>query len=119
MPTTISWRDSYPHMITGNVLKLLTLHSPTARAISHVLNEQGTGYECLKSIVLKSESNYMKEYPRLIQIVKFEGDWRSQWWVFQNRSNKLSLQSILSSLKLQILKNVLCLCVIPNNTQIK
>ena len=45
-------------------------------AMSHVLNEYGTEYECLKLIGVKSESYDMKEHPRLIQIVKFESDWR-------------------------------------------
>ena len=37
----------------------------------HVLNEQGTGYECLKSIEVKSETYYIEWHPRLIQSVKF------------------------------------------------
>ena len=44
--------------------------------ISHVVYEQRTGYECLKSTGLKNESYHMKEHPRLIQAVKFERDWR-------------------------------------------
>ena len=40
--------------------------------IGHVLNEQGTGYECLNSIGVKSESYHMKEHPRIIQIVKMD-----------------------------------------------
>ena len=45
--------------------------------ISHDLNEHGTGYECLKSIGVKSESYHMNEYPTLIQIVEFERVWRT------------------------------------------
>ena len=50
-------------------------------SISHVLNKQETGFESLKLIGVKSESYHMKEHPKLIQIVKFEHDWRkgSQW----------------------------------------
>ena len=42
--------------------------------ISHVLNEQGTGYDFLKSIGVRSESYHVKEYPRLIQTLKSELD---------------------------------------------
>ena len=52
---------------------VVTFHS--LHKISHVLNEQGTGYECLKSIGVNSKSYHMKEHPRLIEIVKFERDW--------------------------------------------
>ena len=49
----------------------------------HVSNEQETGYECLKSIGLKSESYHMSEHPRLIHIVKFDLDRRkgSLLWI--------------------------------------
>ena len=40
-----------------------------------VINEQGTGYQCLKSIGLKSETYHIKKHPSLIQFVKFERDW--------------------------------------------
>ena len=46
----------------------------SVRWISHVRNEQGTKYKCLKSIGVKSEPYHRKEHPRLIQIMKFERD---------------------------------------------
>ena len=43
-----------------------------SKFISHVVNELGTGYECLKWIGVKSESYHQS----LIQFVKFECDWK-------------------------------------------
>ena len=35
------------------------------KRIGHVLNEQGTGYEYLKSIELKNEARHLKEHPNI------------------------------------------------------
>ena len=43
--------------------------------ISHVLNEQGTGYEYLISIELKNESRLVKEHPKVSKSANFEGYW--------------------------------------------
>ena len=72
--------------------------------IGHVLNEQGTGYEYLKSIELKNGARHLKEHPNIITKIGLEG--------------QASLQSILSYLILVVLKSVPCLCVLTNNSQI-
>ena len=46
-----------------------------ALAISHVLNEQGTGYKYLKSIELKNGSFHLKEHPKLSTFVEFQSYW--------------------------------------------
>jgi len=43
--------------------------------ISHVLNEQGTGYEYLKSIELKNGTHHLKEQPNVIKFTKPEIYW--------------------------------------------
>ena len=43
--------------------------------IGHVLNEQGTGYEYLKSIELKNGSRHLKEHPNISKLTKFESYW--------------------------------------------
>ena len=40
--------------------------------IGHVLNEQGTGYEYLKSIELKKEARHLQEHPNISKFTKFE-----------------------------------------------
>ena len=40
--------------------------------ISHVLNEQGTGYEYSISIELKNGALYLKEHPKVSKFAKFE-----------------------------------------------
>ena len=37
-----------------------------------VLNEQGTGYEYLKSIALKNGARHLKERPNISKFIKFE-----------------------------------------------
>ena len=44
-------------------------------SISHVLNEQGTGYENSISIELKNGSCHLKEHPKLSAFAKFESYW--------------------------------------------
>ena len=41
----------------------------------HVLNEQGTGYENLKSIELKNGARHLKEHPNISKFTKFESYW--------------------------------------------
>ena len=90
---------SCPNDFLRKVLHLASFFFGTRKwPISHVLNEQRTGYECLKSIGMKSESYHMKEHPRLIQIVKFDRDWRKVKSMVG--LSHLSLQSILSSLSI-------------------
>ena len=78
--------------------------------------------DCLKSIELKRESYHMIEHPRLIQTVKFGRDWtKGKSMVALQKSLKQEslvwiggttvTPTIKSSLKLQIFKSVLCLCV--------
>ena len=43
--------------------------------ISHVLNEQGTGYEHSISIELKNGARYLKEHPKISKFAKFNGYW--------------------------------------------
>ena len=43
--------------------------------IGHVLNEQGTGYEYLKSIELKNGARHLKEHPNISKFTKFESYW--------------------------------------------
>ena len=43
--------------------------------IGHVLNEQGTGYEYLKSIELKNWAGPLKEHPNISKITKFQSYW--------------------------------------------
>ena len=87
--------------------------------IGHVLNEQGTGYEYLKSIELKKEARHLKEHPNISKFTKFES-YCTRFKIAKIRElsmdcRELSLQSILSSLILAILKRVPCLCVLTNN----
>ena len=42
--------------------------------ISHVINEQGTGYEYSKSIDLKNEASDLKEHPKISKLGKFESN---------------------------------------------
>ena len=44
-------------------------------SVSHVLNEQGTGYEFLKSIELKNGPLYLKEQLKISKLTKFESYW--------------------------------------------
>ena len=64
LPLLLSSNGSFVHRFPKGMVEI----------ISHVLNEKGTGYECLKSIGMKSESYHTKEHTRLIQIEKFERD---------------------------------------------
>ena len=43
--------------------------------IGHVLNEQGTGYEYLKSMELKIEARHPKKHPNISKFTKFESYW--------------------------------------------
>ena len=43
--------------------------------IGNVLNEQGTGYEVLKSIELKNGARHLKEHPNISKFTKFESYW--------------------------------------------
>ena len=43
--------------------------------IGNVLNEQGTGYEYLKSIQLKNEARHLKEHPNISKFTEFESHW--------------------------------------------
>ncbi len=43
--------------------------------ISHVRNEQETGYEYLISIELKNEPCHLKEHPKISNLAKFESYW--------------------------------------------
>ena len=56
--------------------------------ISHVLNEQGTGYKYLKSIELKNGSCHLKDHPKISKFAKFESYWFKRKGVvhaFKNR----------------------------------
>ena len=44
-------------------------------ALSHVLNEQGTGYKYLKSIELRNKARQLKEHPKISKFAQFEGYW--------------------------------------------
>ena len=57
--------------------------------ISHVQNEQGTGYEYLKSIELKYEARHLKEHPEISKFTIFEGYCfnAKAWYAFKNRWN--------------------------------
>ena len=43
--------------------------------ISHVLNEQGTGYEYSKSTALINETCHLKGLPKISKFTKFESYW--------------------------------------------
>ncbi len=43
--------------------------------ISHVQNEQGTGYEYSISIALKKWARHLKEHPKISNPTKFESYW--------------------------------------------
>ena len=45
------------------------------KIIGHVLNEQGTRYEYLKSIELKNGAHHLKEHPNISKFTKFESCW--------------------------------------------
>ena len=46
-----------------------------ALSIGHVLNEQGTGYEYLKSIELKKGTHHPKKHPNISKFTKFKSYW--------------------------------------------
>ena len=66
--THLSWEFEVPE---DGVAEIQT----NIKTISHVLNEQGTGYKYLKSIEFRNEARHLKKHPKISKFTKFESYW--------------------------------------------
>ena len=85
--------------------------------ISHVLNEQGTGYEHIfssaqkLSIELKNGARHLKEHPKMSKFTKFDGYWfKPKGMVHLVRMDWRDRHPPIHT-KLSYFKSVPCLCV--------
>ena len=59
--------------LTGRILR--KKKNSSVIIMGHVLNEEGPGYEILKSIELKNGHPHLKEHPTISKLMKFDCYW--------------------------------------------